>query len=415
MIKLKDILTESTDNLLQTFPIGSKNFNVGYDAEISRDPKQMTRDIGIPNSDYGGGDAAHRSRGGHLGIDIFAPKGEPVVAPVTGTIVSVSKTNKGAGGKSATIENNGLSFYMAHLDQVYVEEGQDIEAGQLIGTCGSTGNAAGTHPHVHFSIYRTKEGYTKGSINPWPSLQNVLYSVTKSDRNLQDLHAKLEKLGFNLGDETENKINGPKTRAALSKLNKKYQQNQQTGGFSDKVAGFISGIVNSDFAQSILGNKIPVNAPEQPKIATSSGDMTNPANRVITFLKNKGLTTSQSSGVAGNLSVESQFQTDVVGDNGTSYGLAQWHNDRWDKLKKYCAKNDLDPASFIGQMEFLWWELKTNSRLGYSELIKQKNPRDAAEVFAKNFERPAHISSKRMDNAEDYYNEYTKNAADKIA
>jgi hypothetical protein len=53
--------------------------------------------------------------------------------------------------------------------------------------------------------------------------------------------------------------------------------------------------------------------------------------------------------------------------------------------------------------------------LGYAELIKQTNPRDAAEIFAKYFERPANISIKRMDNAENYYNEYTKNAADKIA
>jgi hypothetical protein len=372
----------------------------------------LNRDTVIQNSDYGGGDAAHKSRGGHLGIDIFAPKGEPVVAPVSGTIIKVSTKDRGAGGKSVTIEKNGISFYHAHLDQVYVQEGQDIEAGQMIGTCGNTGNASGTHPHVHFSIYHTKEGYTRGSINPWPSLQNVLYDVTKSDKNLDVLHKKLRKLGFDLGDEQEMGQNGPKTQAALTKLNKKYKEKQQNGSLTGKIASFLSGIVNSDIAQSVLGTKKVEKPARMKNHDVPTSDM---PSRVITFLKNKGLTTSQAAGVAGNMSIESGFQPDIIGDNGTSYGLVQWHADRWTNLKQYCAKNDLDAASVEGQLEFLWHELKNNAGLGYTELIKQTNPRDAAEVFAKHFERPAHISSNRMSNAENYYNEYTKHAADKIA
>jgi murein DD-endopeptidase MepM/ murein hydrolase activator NlpD len=91
MIKLKNILVEDASNLLQTFPIGSKNFNVGYDAEtMGVGGKELTRDKAVHNSDYGSGDVAHASRGGHRGIDIFAPKGEPVVAPVTGTVVAIN-------------------------------------------------------------------------------------------------------------------------------------------------------------------------------------------------------------------------------------------------------------------------------------------------------------------------------------
>jgi murein DD-endopeptidase MepM/ murein hydrolase activator NlpD len=412
MIKLKHILTEATDNLLQTFPIGSKNFNVGYDAGMNEPKTHLNRDTVIQNSDYGGGDAAHRSRGGHLGIDIFAPKGEPVVAPVTGIVIKVSHSDTGAGGKSVTIDKNGISFYHAHLDQAYVEDGQEVRAGQLIGTCGDTGNAAGTHPHVHFSIYRTKEGYSRGSINPWPSLQNVMYNVTKSDKNLDVLHKKLQKLGFDLGDEQKSGINGPKTQAALIKLNKTYNQKQQSGGFTSKIASFLSGIINSDIAQSVLGNKKPEN---KPKIQNHDVPTADIPMRVISFFKNKGLTTSQASGIAGNMSIESTFKPDVVGDNGTSYGLVQWHADRWTNLKQYCAKNNLDSASVEGQLEFLWYELKNNSGLGYTNLIQQTNPRDAAEVFAKHFERPTHISPERMNNAEKYYNEYTKHAADKIA
>ena len=408
MIKLKHILTEATDNLLQTFPIGSKNFNIGYDSSMKEPETGLNRDTVIQNSDYGDGDVAHRSRGGHLGIDIFAPKGEPVVAPVTGIVIKSSNLSRGAGGKFVTIDKNGISFYHAHLDQTYVEDGQEVKAGQLIGTCGDTGNAAGTHPHVHFSIYRTKEGYSRGSINPWPSLQNVMYNVTKSDKNLDVLHKKLQKLGFDLGNEQKFGINGPKTQTALIKLNKTYDQKQQTGGLTSKISSFLSSIINSDIAQSVLGNN-------KSNIQNNDVSATDMPSRVISFLKNKGLTTSQASGIAGNMAVESGFEPDAVGDAGTSYGLVQWHADRWTKLKQYCAKNNYDVSSVSGQLEYLWYELKSNSRLGYAELIKQTNPRDAAEIFAKYFERPANISIKRMDNAENYYNEYTKNAADKIA
>lgn len=412
MIKLKHILTEATDNLLQTFPIGSKNFNIGYDSSMKDPETGLNRDTVIQNSDYGDGDAAHRSRGGHLGIDIFAPNGEPVVAPVTGIVIKSSNQDRGAGGKFVTIDKNGISFYHAHLDQTYVEDGQEVKAGQLIGTCGNTGNAASTHPHVHFSIFRTKEGYSRGSINPWPSLQNVMYNVTKSDKNLDVLHKKLQKLGFDLGNEQKFGITGPKTQTALIKLNKTYDQKQQTGGLTSKIASFLSSIINSDIAQSVLGNN---KSKDKSNIQNNDVATTDMPSRVISFLKNKGLTTSQASGIAGNMAVESGFEPDAVGDNGTSYGLVQWHADRWTKLKQYCAKNDYDVSSVSGQLEYLWYELKSNSRLGYAELIKQTNPRDAAEIFAKYFERPANISVKRMDNAENYYNEYTKNAADKIA
>ena len=323
MIKLKDILVEDASNVLQTFPIGSKNFNVGYDAAtMGVKGKEVTRDKAVHNSDYGGGDAAHQSRGGHRGIDIFAPAGEPVVAPVTGTVIKVSKQDVGAGGKSVTIEKGGYSFYHAHLDQVYVDDGQSVTSGQLIGVVGDTGNAAGTHPHVHFSIYKSSDGYEAGSVNPWPSLKDKLYDLTKSDKNLSTIHKKLKKLGYNLGDEVETASNGPKTQEALRKLEAKYKKSQESSSWTDKATAFVSGIINSDIARSILG----VKQVEKPKnIPVKQDSNTGTDKTIILFLKNKGLTTSQASGVAGNLAVESEFNPKAIGDSGTSYGIAQWH------------------------------------------------------------------------------------------
>jgi len=413
MIKLKNILVEDVSKLLQTFPIGSKNFNVGYDSStMGAKGKLLTRDKAIHNSDFGTGDAAHRSRGGHKGVDIFAPKGEPVVAPVTGTVVNSSKQDKGPGGKTVTIEKDGYSFYHAHLDQVYVDTGQEVTSGQLIGVVGDTGNASGTHPHVHFSIYKTADGYNRGTIDPWPSLKDKLYDLTKSDKNIETIHKKLKNLGYDLGDEIETGTNGPKTQEALQKLNLKYKKSQETNSWSEKVSSFVSTIIDSDIARSVLGVATAVATKDN---STQFNLTSTDEKKVITFLKNKGLTTSQAAGVAGNIAVESQFNPKAVGDNGTSYGIAQWHNERWDNLKRWCLKNSYDSNSIQGQLEYLWWELKNKERTAYEQLIIQRNPADAAYVFAKYFERPSKISQKRMTNAENYYNEYTKHAVDKIA
>ena len=413
MIKLKNILIEDASNLLQTFPIGSKNFNVGYDSNtMGGKEKILRRDKAIHNSDFGSGDAAHQSRGGHKGIDIFAPSGEPVVAPVTGVVVGVSKQDNGGGGKSVTISKDGYSFYHGHLDQVYVDVDQEVKSGQLIGVVGNTGNAAGTHPHVHFSIYKTSEGYDNGTVDPWPSLKDKLYDLTKSDKNLGTIHKKLKKLGFDLGDEDETGTNGPKTQKALEKLNSKYKKSEENGSWSETARKFVSGIINSDIARSIFGVK-KVETPK--KVQVQHDSTTDDFKKVITFLKNKGLTTSQASGVAGNIAVESGFNPQAIGDGGTSYGIAQWHGGRWDNLKSWCLKNSHDANTIEGQLEFLWWELKHSEYKAYDNLVTHTNPKDAAHSFAKYFERPSQISPKRMTHAENYYNEYTKHAADKIA
>jgi len=75
----RNLINESTF----VFPIGNDNFNVGYDSQgLGRgiSPKVLDKEDSIHNSDYGTGDAPHKSRGGHLGIDIFAPKGTPLVS-----------------------------------------------------------------------------------------------------------------------------------------------------------------------------------------------------------------------------------------------------------------------------------------------------------------------------------------------
>jgi len=101
----------------------------------------------------------------HQGIDILAPSGSRVLAADEGT-VTFAGYRPGYGNMVEIAHSNAegevvsYSAY-AHLDDVKVKEGQILTAGWTVGTVGSSGNATGTEPHLHFEI-RTKSMPGKG-------------------------------------------------------------------------------------------------------------------------------------------------------------------------------------------------------------------------------------------------------------
>ena len=99
------------------------------------------------------GDPRDGGRRKHEGIDIFAARGTPVVAPAKGIVTRLG--NSGLGGNTVWMRDaqRGLSYYFAHLDQQAVAAGRSVQQGDTLGFVGNTGNAKYTAPHLHSGIY----------------------------------------------------------------------------------------------------------------------------------------------------------------------------------------------------------------------------------------------------------------------
>ena len=85
----------------------------------------------------------------HEGNDIFAPRGTEVLANVGGVLRHLRGALTGLGYYLAG--DDGTTYFGAHLDALAAKPGR-VEAGTVIGVVGSTGNAVGTPPHLHFEV-----------------------------------------------------------------------------------------------------------------------------------------------------------------------------------------------------------------------------------------------------------------------
>jgi LysM repeat protein len=127
-------------------------------------PNRLPVDIGtcpVPGASYVNDWGFPRSGGrAHSGTDLFAPRGTPVLAPVSGVVTFATGT---IGGKQfRLVGDDGMLYLGSHLDG-FGTSGR-VERGATIGYVGSSGNAAGGRPHLHFEVH--PDG--GAAMNPYP-------------------------------------------------------------------------------------------------------------------------------------------------------------------------------------------------------------------------------------------------------
>ncbi|MDH3650604.1 MAG: M23 family metallopeptidase, partial [Saprospiraceae bacterium] len=119
--------------------------------------------MGGNNRDIGSffGDPRDGGRRKHHGIDIFARRHTPILAPCKGYIRFVGE--RGLGGKVVWMRDRqrDMTLYFAHLHEIIAKDDTWVDIGDTLGTVGNTGNARTTPPHLHFGIY------SNGPIDPY--------------------------------------------------------------------------------------------------------------------------------------------------------------------------------------------------------------------------------------------------------
>lgn len=118
----------------------------------------------------------------HEGIDIFAPRGTPLLAAADGVVTSVTENSLGGKVIFLRADNKDYTLYYAHLDKQTAQPGQIVKTGDTIGLMGNTGNARTTIPHLHFGIYTNS-----GAVDPLPFVNRVTKTADKINAPLSNV------------------------------------------------------------------------------------------------------------------------------------------------------------------------------------------------------------------------------------
>lgn len=223
------------------------------------------------------------------------------------------------------------------------------------------------------------------------------YSFNKEVKMVQ---IALTFLGLNPETNIDGKF-GPVTLKALEKFIKNNQIKDQSQ-ILPKMVDMIDNSPRKDELKTLLNvGKLKVGSKKIPVTKIEDG------NKIVKFFVSKGLSPEQAAGIAGNLYIESGFNTDALGDGGTSYGIAQWHKERKNGLFNWVRSKGLDVKNLGAQLQFLWKELNTTEVNALNKLKQTDSPSEAAASFAKYFERPASKDySNRSGAAETIYSSY---------
>jgi murein DD-endopeptidase MepM/ murein hydrolase activator NlpD len=125
---------------------------------------------------------------GHNGVDLSAGKGTPIYPIGPGKVIETMVYSKGGNTVKIAHEDGNVVSYYAHMDSVNVRVGQDVDNNTIIGFVGDSGNAKGTHPHLHYEVK-----VNNNRVDPMSIVGKPVGSFTKKAKIEKDIIQTLEK------------------------------------------------------------------------------------------------------------------------------------------------------------------------------------------------------------------------------
>lgn len=111
--------------------------------------------------------------------------------------------------------------------------------------------------------------------------------------------------------------------------------------------------------------------------------------QAFNYFVQKGLSTTQSAGILGNLMQESHVSPSSTQLNGPGRGIAQWSEPgRWDTLLKFASNRSEDPLALSTQLDFMWAELNSSNYASVLAAVRNTvSLSDATTVFEQGYEK----------------------------
>lgn len=169
----------------------------------------------------------------------------------------------------------------------------------------------------------------------------------------------------------------------------------------------IAGFSNSEIGNLIIskdGNGEEIGAIINNLLNSEEGGVIGKQREAYDYFTNKrGMPKIQALAIIGNLMAESGLKDDIYGDNRTSYGIQQWHNERMDKLFKHAKKKGHSTPTFKDQLEFLADEYE--GKTGYSNFLYTRKGKEGPGYY--NYSRQDFMDADNLKDAVVAWNQGT--------
>lgn len=135
----------------------------------------------------------------------------------------------------------------------------------------------------------------------------------------------------------------------------------------------------------------PFDLKNKPKALSLGGGGSIALTPIVQYFQSKGWSRDQALGIASNVWAESGGNPHAIGDSGNAYGIAQWHKDRLENMRRFLGKEPSE-ATLNDQLDFMQYELTEGQYKPAGNLLRQQTTAyGAGSVVSRAYEQPKDV------------------------